>query len=180
MMKFPYHTHMPPKEDWITPKVALRNNSLAGKGLFAVETIKEGEEVVKWGGMYVHSQEAARAKAQGKHVMQFDDDLYSVEDAGDSDAYFVNHSCDPNLWMKDTFTLQAKRDINKGEEITADYAMWEADENYVSTWECRCGSTDCRHRVTGKDWMLPELQEKYRNHFIPLINRRIEKTEGRD
>jgi len=36
-----------------------------------------------------------------------------------------------NLWMKDAYTLIAKTDINRGEEITADYVLWEADEAYV-------------------------------------------------
>lgn len=165
---------MPPKEDWITPKAKLKDDSIAEKGLFAIEPIKEGEEVIRWGGNYVNSKQAEEARSQGKLVMQFDDDLYSVEDRGDCDAYFLNHSCDPNLWMKDTFTLQAKRDIKKGEELTADYIVFEADENYVSKWECKCGANDCRGRITGKDWRLPKLQEKYRGHFIPLINRRIE------
>ncbi|MBI5356696.1 hypothetical protein HZB78_03715 [Candidatus Collierbacteria bacterium] len=77
--------------------------------------------------------------------------------------------------MKDAFTITAMRDIKIGEEITADYAIWEADENYISKWECNCGSAFCRQRVTGKDWRLPELQARYKNHFSPLINKRINK-----
>ena len=57
--------------------------------------------------------------------MQRDTDLFSIEDRGDDDGYFVNHSCNGNLWMTDAFTLTARRDINKDEEITADYALWE-------------------------------------------------------
>jgi hypothetical protein len=75
--------------------------------------------------------------------------------------------------MKNAFTLEANRDIKKGEELTADYVLWEADEGYVSAWECVCHSPNCRHRVTGTDWMIEELQDKYKDHFIPLINRRI-------
>ena len=164
---------MPPKDDWITPKAEIRNAIIHGKGLFAIEPIKKGEEVLKWGGNYVDAQEAQKWKQQGKLVMQFDDNLFSIEDRGESQSYFLNHSCNPNLWMKDTFTLEAKRDISKNEEFTADYSLWEANEEYLSRWECKCGSLDCRHRITGKDWQLPELQEKYKNHFIPMINRRI-------
>ncbi|MEI6773545.1 MAG: SET domain-containing protein [bacterium] len=57
--------------------------------------------------------------------MQRDDNLFSVEDRGDDETYFINHSCDGNLRMKDAFTLIARTDINKDEEITADYALWE-------------------------------------------------------
>lgn len=169
---------MPPKEDWIISKAELRNDSIAGKGLFAIEPIKKGEEVMKWGGNYVSRKEAEKAKLQGKLVMQFDEDLFFIENRGDCDAYFLNHSCNPNLWMKDTFTLQARRNVEKGEELTVDYAMFEANEDYVSKWECRCLSASCRHRITGRDYLLPKLQEKYKNHFIPLINRRISKLDS--
>jgi hypothetical protein len=57
--------------------------------------------------------------------MQRDDNLFSVEDRGDDETYFINHSCDGNLRMKDAFTLIARIDINNDEEITADYALWE-------------------------------------------------------
>lgn len=75
--------------------------------------------------------------------------------------------------MEGAFTIVAKRDVEAGEELTIDYALWEADENYISSWECNCGSSRCRKRVTGNDWRLAELQERYKGHFTPLINKRI-------
>lgn len=71
--------------------------------MFAKKFIQVGETVIIWGGMdYVRSrEEAARARQAGRVVMQLDDDLFSVEERGDDLTYFVNHSCDPNVWMKD-------------------------------------------------------------------------------
>lgn len=158
---------------WITPKVMIVSSGISGKGLFAIAAIKENEKVVVWKGNYFNKKEADRVKREGKLVMQWDEDLFSVEDRGDDIAYHINHSCEPNLWMQDAYTLVARRDIKKGEEITADYALWEADENYISKWKCGCGSSFCRKRITGKDWRLPELQERYQGHFSPLINKRI-------
>ena len=45
--------------------------------------------------------------------------------------YFVNHSCDPNIWMQDDVTVVTRRDIARGEEIGGDYAVWEAGDGYV-------------------------------------------------
>jgi hypothetical protein len=87
--------------------------------------------------------------------------------------HYMNHSCDPNVWMTDEVTLVARRDVAQDEELTADYAMWEADEGYVSRWVCTCGSPLCRGRVTGQDWRLPELQQRMSGHFSPFINDRI-------
>lgn len=162
-----------PNSSWVNPKISIKESPLGGMGMFATEDISEGEEVLIWGGEYVSEDKAAEAEKEGKLVMQWDTDLFSVEDKGDDEAYYINHSCDPNVWMTGSNTLVARRDISKGEELTADYAMWEADENYVSTWNCSCGSDKCRDKVTGKDWRLPELQEAYKEHFSPLINKRI-------
>lgn len=164
---------MPPKEDWVNPKIEVKSTENRGKGMFAIEPILKGEAVVIWGGNYTNKEQAEKAKSEGKLVMQFDEDLFSVEDRQESDAYFINYSCEPNVWMKDTFTLEAMRDIFPGEELTADYVLWETDENKVSKWECSCGSVNCRHFITGKDWQRPELQEKYRGHFLPFIEKRI-------
>jgi uncharacterized protein len=158
---------------WISSKIEIKESALGGAGMFAKEEIQAGEKAVIFGGVYTDENGAEQAQKQGKLVMQWDDDLWSVEERGDDPTYFVNHSCDPNLWMQDAFTLIARKDIQRGEEITADYALWEADEGFVSQWACHCGSPRCRGKVTGKDWQLPELQQTYQQHFSPFINKRI-------
>jgi len=160
------------RKTWISPKAEVRESKLEGKGLFAKKDIKAGEKVVVFGGNYTDKQGADKARKLGKLIMQWDEDLYSFEDRGDNASYFINHSCDSNLWMADAFTLIARRDIRQGEEITADYALWEADKNFVSCWNCNCGAKFCRGKVTGKDWQDPALQSRYKDHFSPLINRR--------
>lgn len=162
-----------PEATWISPNAEVKDSGIAGTGMFAKTDILKNEVVVVWGGTYVSKEEALRAEKQGKLTMQWDDDLFSVEDRGDDDGYFINHSCNPNLWMNGAYMLIAMRDIKAGEEITADYVVWEADENYVSKWECSCGSSNCRKRITGKDWMLKDLQVMYKDHFSPLLNKRI-------
>lgn len=165
-----------PEKNRISPKVEIKATTIHGKGMFAKETIKAWETVVIWGGdNYTDKSWAEQAQKENKLIMQRDEDLFSIEERGDDQAYFINHSCDGNLWMKDAFTLIARVDINKDDEITADYALWEWDENKISKWECRCGKTCCRKRFTGKDYQLPQVQEKYEGHFSPLINKRITK-----
>jgi SET domain-containing protein len=161
------------KQDWISPKIEIRETSGKGKGMFAVKPIGVGEKILIWDVKYVNKNEAEKAKADGKLVMQWDDNLFTIENRGDDLGYFINHSCDSNVWMLDISTLIARRDIKTDEELTADYVLWEADEDYVSKWECGCGSHVCRKRVTGKDWRLLQLQERYKDHFSPLINKRI-------
>lgn len=105
--------------------------------------------------------------------MQWDEGLFTAEKRGDDDTYFINHSCDGNTWMKDAFSLIARRDILPGEEVTVDYALF-VDPDYVSKWKRRCDSVDCRGQVTGEDWKKPELQERYKGRFSLMINKKIE------
>lgn len=162
-----------PKESWMSPKVEIRESGI-GKGMFAKEPINEGEKVVIFGGDTCNTEEAKAWEKKGKLIMQWDDDLWTYEDKGDDDTYFINHSCDGNLWMEGVSTLVARRDISQGEEVTADYALWEADENDIKPWDCHCGSPLCRHKITGKDYLLPKLQERYKRHFSLLNNKKIE------
>ena len=160
-------------KDWVNPKIQIKETGNRGKGMIVIEEISCGESLVIFGGEYTDAEEAKKARANGKLVVQWDDNLFSIEDRGDDLGYFINHSCDPNAWMKDAFTIIAMRNIKIGEELTADYAIWEADEDYISKWKCNCGSALCRKKITGKDWRQPELQARYINHFSPLINKRI-------
>jgi uncharacterized protein len=74
--------------------------------------------------------------------------------------------------MRDNVTVVARRDIEVGQEITGDYAVWEAEPHYVLE-PCTCGTADCRGRITGNDWQLPAVQTRYEGYFLPYIARRI-------
>jgi hypothetical protein len=163
-----------PARTWFDPRIEVRPSPLGGCGLFASAPIRAGEKVIVWGGASytdeAGAQEAARA---GKALMQWDSQVYSVETDDDDIAYKINHGCDPNVWMQDAFTLVARRAIAAGDEVLADYALWETSEAYVAPWECYCGSPICRTRITGRDWRRPDLRERYRGHFSPMLENRI-------
>jgi len=160
---------------WISPKIKICNSPIQGKGMFAISDIYKDETLIIWGDCYTDKAGALFAQQQGKGIMQWDEDIFSYEISGNNDYYSINHSCDPNCWMSDAFTLIAKRTIKSGDEITADYALWETDENFISYWKCNCGSELCRGQVTGNDWKNIELQQRYKGHFSPLINKWINK-----
>ena len=169
---------------WISPKVKVRQSIVHGRGIVAVSEIPRGEAILVWGGAnYTDEAGALEALKQGRSVMQWDDDVFSCEvegDEGNTESFLINHSCDPNAWMDGVYTICARRDICPGEEVVADYALWEADESHVSSWSCQCGARLCRGRVTGADWKDPRLREQYRGHFSPLLNKRIERDSNED
>lgn len=165
------------KEPWLDPRLKLGRSPIHGRGTFATALIDAGEVVNVWGGTFATAQEAERAKALGKLVMQVDDDLYTVEERGEHETYFMNHSRDPNVWMGTAMAAVARRRIAPGEELTLDYALFEPDEDFTMPWECLCGSPLCRKRITRRDWRLPDLQRRYAGHFTPVIGHRIARLE---
>ena len=86
-----------PENHWINPKIETRRSSVDGRGMFAEAQFNDGDIVVVWGGVSGTKEEAEQAREQGRLVMQLDDDLYTIEERGDSDTYFMNHSCEPNF-----------------------------------------------------------------------------------
>ena len=103
--------------------------------------------------------------------------MWDVVDADAGGPGGANHSCDPNLWMQNERTVCARREIAAGEELTMDYAL--ATRTPEWRMECRCGTSECRGVITGNDWQLPELQQRYSGHFSPFINARIDRAEQR-
>lgn len=163
------------KESWLDPRVEVRESS-KGIGMFAKAPIQKGEVISIWGGRVFTNEEKEAGMVKKYTASRIDEAhwLGSPLDAPDVTDQYLNHSCDPNIWLIDEVTLAARRDIAAGEEITADYSTWSIDENWAMDESCRCGSSLCRHRITGNDWELKELQERYKGHFVPFINKRIE------
>ena len=84
---------------------------------------------------------------------------------------YENHSCNPNVGLRGEITFVAIRDINKDEELTTDYAFID-NEDYK--FEFTCGSKNCRKIVTGYDWKIKELQDKYYNYFSQYLKEKID------
>ena len=97
--------------------------------------------------------------------------LWDVVDTDAGGPGGANHSCDPSLWMRDERTVCARRDIGAGEELTMDYAVVTVTPEW--RMQCQCGTSACRGVVTGNDWRIPELQQRYAGRFSPFINARI-------
>ena len=162
---------------WTDPRVRAGDSSIEGSGLYAAAPIRAGEVVFVWGGGTVISDAELQAIAtsgrrysraaigENQHI------LWSAEDPDAGGPGGVNHSCHSNLWMLDDRTLGARRDIAAGEELTLDYALITVSPEW--RMQCHCGSALCRSVVTGSDWQMPALQQRYAGHFSPFINARI-------
>ena len=167
---------------WNDPRAEIRESPISGSGLFARELIQMGEPVSIVGGMAMTEAEfeVFQASHPRYNAIQIGEDLHLVEqpEITESIKGSMNHSCDSNAWMADEVTLTARQDIAAGEEITVDYALFTAQAGWTLDGPCQCGSPHCRRSITGNDWKRKDVQERYRNHFSPFINRWIEKLSA--
>lgn len=168
--------HVELTTDYCRGELEVRPVERIGLGLFTTAPIEAGEEVVVYGGWVTPGDEFRRLPdARQHHSLQIGDDLFMVnDDSRFSYGDFVNHSCEPNLVMAGEITLVAWRRIEAGEQLTYDYAT--SDASPYDEFECECASAGCRGKVTGEDWMRPELQRRYAGHFAPYLQRRISAT----
>ncbi len=165
-----------PARSWIDPRVEVRRSPISGSGLFAREPLRAGEVIVIWGGSLFSAEEVRAGIARERSLAMIGPGLYLGSHADEpvlADE-FMNHACDPNLWLVDDISIAARRPIAAGEELTIDYAMWDADPAWAM--ECRCGSPLCRGRNTGDDWRIPELQRRYHGHFSSYVAGLIAQT----
>jgi hypothetical protein len=157
---------------YLTTKARPVPGGSEGHRAVAVEPIRAGESVAAFGGRCITRDELELlSERQQRRSIQIDDLLFLAGAVEPEPADFVNHSCQPNCGMSGSVLLVAMRDIEAGEELTYDFAMTDGSES--DGFECRCGTPDCRGTITGNDWMLPELQLRYRGHFSPYLSRRI-------
>lgn len=161
-------------ETWFDPRVVTAPSVINGRGMFATAPIGAGEIVLVWGGTLYSRTDLETGRVPGDTSYSFIDEDFLLAAPGDGMDYFINHSCDPTVWMADEVTVVARRDIRADEEVTGDYAVWESDPQYTVD-PCTCRALTCRGRFTGDDWRLPAVQSRYAGHFLPYIARRIAK-----
>lgn len=157
----------------VDPRLERRQSAIQGAGLFATAPIHAGEVVTIWGGTIFTDEDLDAGVARPNSCVQIAEGFHlgSYRAQPEYLDEFMNHSCDPNVWLSDEVTLVARRDIAPGEELTVDYALWETDPAWKM--ECFCGVAACRRVVTGDDWMSPVLRQRYGTHFSPYVRRRI-------
>lgn len=155
----------PPEPDcWLHPDIGVAPSPIQGVGLLARAAVPAGTIVSRIGGRLVSSrvldEMLARAAGSGRgyvDTITVDQDVHLVLPPGTPNGR-GNHSCDPNLWWIDGYTLGARRNIAAGEEVTNDYATSTGEEAF--TMDCCCASALCRGVISGRDWRRTDLRER--------------------
>lgn len=170
------HTYL--QQTWLDPRQEIRPSPIQGMGIFARAAIQPGEIVEIIGGRVMTEAEFRTFQTTADHynAVQIGEHLHLVERTSVTQqrAGSLNHACDANLWLADEVTIVARRAITAGEELTIDYVLFTAQPAWSLEQPCHCGAMVCRQQITGEDWRLPAVQQRYYPHFSPFINARIE------
>jgi len=127
-----------------------------GKGVFALQDIAEGEELIEYVGEVISWAEAERRHPHDpqnpNHTFYFHIDEGHVIDGlhGGNASRWINHACAPNCeadQQGNRVFIRALRDIAAGEELNFDYGLI-IDERYTpklkAEYACWCGADACR------------------------------------
>jgi D-alanine-D-alanine ligase len=147
-------------------KYALKGSSVSGYGIFAKQPIRKNEVIFTGEGLaqriiskrYVEANWNEKQKSDFKHyAYPVSSDVYILWDENPINWAPQNHSCSPNT-AYDGLNVIAVRDIDQGEELTVDYALF-IDES-MEPFACQCGSENCRELIVfgKKEKIMPKLR----------------------
>lgn len=136
-------------------KYVMKGNSIAGFGIYANTHIAEGEIIFKGEERpqrivtkrWVDENWLPEEKLLFRHyAVPLSTEVYVLWDNNPSEWAPQNHSCQPNTAYSG-LNLVALHPILPGQELTLDYA--ELLNESAETFECQCGTPDCRKIVSG-------------------------------
>jgi hypothetical protein len=159
----------------------MNTHSLAGRvsvasangqyGLFALDTIEEGERVLRI--------EGERTVRPTRYSVQIDENVHldlsegcSLGDMTTRYAWrFLNHHCDPNTVIRDREVFALRR-IAPLEEITFNYntTEYEMAEPFV----CHCSSCGCLGSIRGFKHLTTAERDRLRPWLAPYLLRILE------
>jgi len=129
----------------ITYPVRVAKSRIAGKGAYALQRIPARRKIGDLGGVIITMKEARKLIKDIKviNLVELDDDLALNASANPNDLKYINHSCDPNTYLrvlKNRVEFYALKNISKGQELTCDYG----ETHHDGKLPCRCGAKNCR------------------------------------
>jgi SET domain-containing protein len=126
----------------------VKRSRIQGRGLFALTALPARRKIGELGGERISLNEARR-RARNTDciaIVEFSDGTALDASRNGGNFRYVNHSCDPNTFMrlyKGRVEFYALRRVEVGEELTCDYGPTHHD----GALPCRCGSAKCRGRL---------------------------------
>lgn len=149
-------------------RIELRNTENKGTGVFAKEFIPAGTRISYVDGQIHFAENESQVYIHAaNHAVPFH--KYFYRNGFNTDAVRLNHSCEPNCYVKNLFFVTSIRDIEPGEELTYCYSLfcnsdWENPEGV-----CYCGSGNCLGKIVPWRDLPIEFKKKYIDYTADWI-----------
>lgn len=126
----------------------VKRSRIQGRGLFALSDLPARRKLGELGGELITQREARRRARGARSIMIVEFGDGTALDASRTGSLFryVNHSCEPNAYMRlyrGRVEFYSLRRVEAGEELTCDYG----ETHHDGALACRCGSSRCRGRL---------------------------------
>jgi uncharacterized protein len=127
--------------------LTVKKSNIYGMGCFALTHFPARKKIKLYEGELVKGSRKIQARLRKQagtaiKIITIDADTAIDGDVGGNETAFMNHSCDPNAFIRVVPGLKvavfARRDIQPGDELTIDYR--DPDHPEV----CHCGAANCR------------------------------------
>lgn len=135
----------------MTEKLEVKESSIYGRGCFALVPFAKRKKIAAYAGELIRGSRRIEARLRTQRVIKIirmSDNLAIDGKVGGDETAFINHSCEPNAFMRvapgDKVIFFALRDIAAGEEITIDYR----DPELLT--KCKCGARTCASKSKPK------------------------------
>jgi len=147
------------------PDLLIGKSKIHANGVIADEKIQKGKIIFPLVGILYNLK---KAKIDfPKYSYQLTDNI-AIETVTESG--FMNHSCNPNAFINQDWMAESIVDIEKGEEITFDYGSLDY---FDYSFECGCGSQNCRKKYSGKIAQNPEYRKANYKYFSPYLKEKF-------
>jgi SET domain-containing protein len=155
---------------WMSSNIIVKETQGGEHGVFAKKAIQKDTLLMIFGGhIMTRNQEKELPEKIRDAGIQIDKDFVIGANCEDeiTGTDFVNHSCNPNAYIRGQVSLYTLKDIESGEEITFDYGtvLFGSKKNPTYKIKCYCHSKDCRKVITDHDWKIPQFQKKNKNRL---------------
>ena len=150
---------------FFSDKIYCKESNLCdGTGVFAKESIIEGEKLLEFIG-------EIKTGTSNDYTLQVDENKHFGRSGYMDDL--VNHSCEPNCYIRFNDTsLIAKRDIKTNEELSFHYCTTEYDLGDFS-FPCICGAQNCLKKIRGFRYLSVHEQKKLTPFLFPHLEKKL-------
>jgi len=148
-----------------------------GNFLFSTKNFKKGEVIYIGKLEYVKNPQQKYELITNIGNFTLDKDIHFVSEGDFKQVYsfdsFFNHSCDANTYSTSIdlthYYTNACKDIEKGDQLTCDYNLFDYECCGHQFEECLCGSSLCEKKISGFKNLNFETKLKKLNYVDDYI-----------